>query len=155
MVKPERWRGREKRGTIHGAAIGRLQRSVMVHKNETKFFPHYFFEVAVVILFSAEIVMLLAVLFPPAIGREIDPSAPFAPRPEWYFLFLYQLTKYFPGAWTFVGAVLLPGLAFSVLLLAPFLDAGGERSLRRRPGAAVTGLVVLSSVVLLTALALL
>ena len=127
----------------------------MSYEKETKFFPHYFFEVAVVVLFSAEVVLLLAVLFPPAIGREIDPSAPYAPRPEWYFLFLYQLTKYFPGSLTFVGAVLLPGLAFSVVLLAPFFDASGERSLRRRPAAAATGLVLLSSVVLLTVLALL
>lgn len=127
----------------------------MIHKNETKFFPHYFFEVAVVILFTAEIVLLLAVLFPPAVGREIDPSAPFAPRPEWYFLFLYQLTKYFPGTWTFVGAVLLPGIAFSALLLAPFFDANSDTALRKRPVAAVTGFLLLASVVLLTLLALL
>lgn len=122
---------------------------------ETRFFPFYFFEVAVIALLTVEAVLLLAVLFPPAIGREIDLSAPYAPRPEWYFLFLYQLTKYFPGRLTFVGAVILPGLAFSVLLLAPFLDSSAERPLRRRFLPAVVGFGFLSFVVLLTLLALL
>jgi len=124
-------------------------------KTDKTFFPYYFFEVAVVALLTLEAVLLLAVLFPPAIGREIDLAAQFSPRPEWYFLFLYELTKYFPGRWTFVGAVLLPGLAFSVVLLAPFLDGGKERSLARRKGAALTGFGLLAAVMLLTALSLL
>ncbi len=122
---------------------------------QTTFFPYYFFEVVVIVLFTVEAVLLLAVLFPPSIGREIDLSAQFAPRPEWYFLFLYQLTKYFPGRWTFVGAVLLPGLAFSAVLLAPFLDSSRERSLRKRRVPAAAGLLLLLAVVLLTALSLL
>lgn len=130
--------------------------NVMQDKTNTKtFFPYYFFEVAVVALFTVEAVLLLAVLFPPAIGREIDLSAQFSPRPEWYFLFLYQLTKYFPGRWTFVGAVLLPGLAFSLVLLAPFLDSGRERALAKRKTAAAVGFGLLIAVVLLTALSLL
>jgi quinol-cytochrome oxidoreductase complex cytochrome b subunit len=120
---------------------------------DKKFFPYYFFEVAVVALFTVEAVLLLASLFPPAIGREIDLSAQYAPRPEWYFLFLYQLTKYFPGKWTFVGAVLLPGLAFSALLLAPFLDSGPEQALVRRKAAAVAGFGLLFLICLLTVLA--
>jgi cytochrome b6-f complex subunit 4 len=123
--------------------------------NSKTFFPYYFFEVAVVALLTLEVVLVLAVLFPPAIGREIDLAAQFSPRPEWYFLFLYELTKYFPGRWTFVGAVLLPGLAFSAVLLAPLLDSGRERSLSRRKGAAIAGFGLLAAVVLLTALSLL
>jgi quinol-cytochrome oxidoreductase complex cytochrome b subunit len=119
------------------------------------FFPYYFFEVAVVALLTLEVVLLLAVLFPPAIGREIDLAAQFSPRPEWYFLFLYELTKYFPGRWTFVGAVLLPGLAFSLVFLAPFLDSGRERSLAQRKGAALAGFCLLAAVLLLTVLSLL
>jgi quinol-cytochrome oxidoreductase complex cytochrome b subunit len=124
-------------------------------KDEKTFFPYYFFEVAVVALFTLEAVLLLTVLFPPTVGREIDLSAQFSPRPEWYFLFLYELTKYFPGRWTFVGAVLLPGLAFSLVLLAPFLDNSRERALSRRRIAAAVGFSLLAAVVLLTALSLL
>ena len=122
---------------------------------ESTFFPYYFFEIMVVAMFTIEVVLLLAVLFPPAVGREIDFSAQFNPRPEWYFLFLYQLTKYFPGTWTFVGAVLLPGLAFSVLLLAPVLDSGKATALGQRKTAAFAGFGLLAAVITLTLLSLL
>jgi quinol-cytochrome oxidoreductase complex cytochrome b subunit len=124
-------------------------------KNDNKFFPYYFFEIMLIVMFTIEVVFVLAVLFPPPIGREIDFSAQFSPRPEWYFLFLYQLTKYFYGGWTFVGAVLLPGLAFSALLLAPFLDSGKETVLRQRKAAAAAGFGLLAAVVVLTIVSLL
>lgn len=127
----------------------------MDHNNENKFFPYILFEIAVVALFTVEAVLLLSVLFPSDIGREIDFAAQYSPRPEWYFLFLYQLTKYFPGAWTFVGAVLLPGLAFSVLLLAPFLDSGSGTTLRSRKPAAAAGFSLLLAIIVLTVLSLL
>ncbi len=127
----------------------------MKEASEKKFFPYYFFEISLMILFTVEAVLVLAVLFPPAVGREIDFSAQYAPRPEWYFLFLYQLTKYFPGRWTFVGAVLLPGLAFSALLLAPFFDSGTATLLRHRKGIALAGFGLLAAVICLTILALL
>ncbi len=126
----------------------------MDRKNENRFFPYYFFEITVVALFTVEAVLILAALFPPAVGREIDFSAQYSPRPEWYFLFLYQLTKYFPGKWTFVGAVLLPGLAFCAVLLAPFLDGGKETGLRRRKLAALAGVCLLAAVLCLTVLSL-
>jgi cytochrome b6-f complex subunit 4 len=124
-------------------------------KSEKKFFPYYFFEIILVAMFVIELVLILAVLFPPPIGREIDFSAQYSPRPEWYFLFLYQLTKYFSGAWTFVGAVLLPGLAFSVLLLTPFLDKSPSARLRQRRVPAIAGFGLLTVVIALTILALL
>lgn len=121
---------------------------------QNKFFPDYLFEITLVALFTTEAVLLLAVLFPSEVGREIDFAAQFSPRPEWYFLALYQLTKYFPGRWTFVGAVLLPGLAFSMLLLAPFLDTGRTTSLRTRKAAVAAGFSMLFIVIGLTLLAL-
>jgi quinol-cytochrome oxidoreductase complex cytochrome b subunit len=127
----------------------------MSNKEEKKFFPYYFFEVAVVALLTVEAVLVLAALLPPSVGREIDFSAQYSPRPEWYFLFLYELTKYFPGKWTFVGAVLIPGAAFTLLLLAPFLDTGKETSLRQRKAAAVIGFGLLAATAGLTLLSLL
>ncbi len=127
----------------------------MAERGENKFFPYYFFEITAIALFTVEGVLLLAAVFPPSIGREIDFSAQYSPRPEWYFLFLYQLTKYFPGRWTFIGAVLLPGLAFSAILLAPFLDSSKETTLRKRKTPAIIGFGLLASVVCLTLLSLL
>ena len=124
-------------------------------KNDNKFFPYYFFEIMLIVMFTIEVVLVLAVLFPPSIGREIDFSAQFNPRPEWYFLFLYQLTKYFYGGWTFVGAVLLPGLAFSALVLTPFLDKSPSTRLRQRIIPAILSCCLLAVVIALTILSLL
>jgi len=126
----------------------------MTAGSEKKLFPYFLFEIALVALLTLEAVLLFAVLFPSHLGREIDFSAPYQPRPEWYFLFLYQLTKYFPGRLTFVGAVLLPGFAFSLMLLAPFLDKGSATALRERPGAAAAALALLASMTILTVLSL-
>lgn len=123
--------------------------------NQTKFFPYFLFEITLVAMFTIEVVLILAVLFPPSAGREIDFSAQYSPRPEWYFLFLYQLTKYFPGPWTFVGAVLLPGLAFSALLLLPFLDRSRGAGLGQRKTLAIAGFGLLCAVIVLTLLSLL
>lgn len=120
-----------------------------------KFFPYVLFEISVIALFTIEAVLLLAVLFPSEMGREIDFSAQYQPRPEWYFLFLYQLTKYFPGRLTFIGAVILPVLAFSVVLFLPFLDTGTATSLAQRKTAAAAGFGLLVTVIVLTVLALL
>lgn len=83
-----------------------------------------------------------------------DPASNFIARPEWYFLFLFQLLKYFEGPLQIVGTVVLPGLVSVFLLALPFLDRGESRRIRhRRPfvGAVLFGLAV---VALLTALAL-
>jgi ubiquinol-cytochrome c reductase cytochrome b subunit len=56
------------------------------------------------------------------LGAPADPTDPYnAARPEWYFLFLFQLLKYFPGKAEVVGAILLPGAVTLVLFLMPIL----------------------------------
>lgn len=53
-----------------------------------------------------------------------DPAAPYEARPEWYFLPLYQLLKYFPGSLEVVAALSAPALFFGALALLPVLDRG-------------------------------
>jgi ubiquinol-cytochrome c reductase cytochrome b subunit len=55
------------------------------------------------------------------LGAPADPSEQFsAARPEWYFLFLYQLLKYFPGKTEFIGAIVLPTLLMVILVAIPY-----------------------------------
>jgi len=69
----------------------------------------------------------------PALEAPADPTdATFIPRPEWYFLGLFQLLKYFPGKWEVVGAIIVPTLAAGFLALLPWIDRGPERDPRRR-----------------------
>jgi len=61
-----------------------------------------------------------------------DPSIAPLPRPEWYFLGLFQLQKLFQGPLEPVGTFVVPGLATAALLLLPFLDRARGRSFRER-----------------------
>lgn len=89
--------------------------------------------------------LCLTVAHPSPLERMADPTdSAYIPLPDWYFLFLYQLLKYeyAAGVYTVIGAVVIPGLAFGALLLAPFLDTGKERRPAKRPIA--TGLMLLA-----------
>ena len=48
---------------------------------------------------------------PPLEGPADPTDARFIPRPEWYFLGLFQLLKYFPGKLEVVGAIVHPDAA--------------------------------------------
>jgi ubiquinol-cytochrome c reductase cytochrome b subunit len=61
-----------------------------------------------------------------------DPASDYPARPEWYFLALFQLLKYFEGRLEVVGSFLIPGVAGAYLALLPFWDRGPSRSLGRR-----------------------
>jgi ubiquinol-cytochrome c reductase cytochrome b subunit len=55
------------------------------------------------------------------LGAPADPSQAFsAARPEWYFLFLFQFLKYFPGSTEIIGAIIIPSLALMILVIMPF-----------------------------------
>jgi ubiquinol-cytochrome c reductase cytochrome b subunit len=56
------------------------------------------------------------------LGAPADPSENYsAARPEWYFLFLFQFLKYFPGETEIWGSLIIPGLLFGVIALMPFI----------------------------------
>ncbi|HEY7498080.1 MAG TPA: cytochrome b N-terminal domain-containing protein [Vicinamibacterales bacterium] len=70
----------------------------------------------------------------PALEAPADPTdASYIPRPEWYFLGLFELLKYFPGKWEVIGAIFIPALVALFLALLPWIDRGPERHPRRRP----------------------
>lgn len=88
-------------------------------------------------------------LFAPA-----DPASNFVARPEWYFLFLYQLLKYFEGPLQIVATVLLPGAVAVTLFALPWIDrATSRRASARWPALSVVGLLM-AGVTALTALAI-
>jgi mono/diheme cytochrome c family protein len=64
---------------------------------------------------------------------RVDPSdTTYVPSPEWYFLSLYQMLKFFPGELEWVGTVIIPGAAVGILFLLPFLDRSPYRHFRKR-----------------------
>jgi ubiquinol-cytochrome c reductase cytochrome b subunit len=45
-----------------------------------------------------------------------------SPRPEWYFLFLFELRSYFSGPWEFFATAVIPSLVLLLLLAIPLID---------------------------------
>lgn len=89
--------------------------------------------------------LVLTVAHEPPLEIRADPTVSgYAPVPDWYFLFLFQLLKYsyFGGDFLVLGTIVVPGLAFTALMLAPWLDRGPHRRPIRRPIA--TGLMLLA-----------
>jgi ubiquinol-cytochrome c reductase cytochrome b subunit len=98
------------------------------------FYPYQAFKDTVVVTVVLLAVFALAWRGMPPLEGPADPTdAGYIPRPEWYFLGLFQLLKYFPGKWEVVGAIVVPGLVGLFLALLPWIDRGPERHPRRRP----------------------
>src|SRR5690606_12609995 len=97
--------------------------------------------------------LLLTVAHPSPLEGQADPTdTGYIPLPDWYFLFLYQLLKYefASGPFNVVGAIIIPGLAFGALALAPFLDRGPERRPSKRPLPTGFMLLAVASIIFLT-----
>ena len=79
---------------------------------------------------------------------KADPSdASYIPRPEWYFLFLFEFLKFIPGQLEWIGTTLVPLLGVAVLLALPFLDKSPIRYWKkRRWGISIMSVFVLGMV---------
>jgi len=121
---------------------------------EKGFFPHQVFKDAVSVTLLLLLIVGLAAFdyAPPAyVADPTDTSV--VPRPEWNFLFLFQLQHYFPGSLEWVGTMVVPGMLVGILLAVPFLDRGSERHPRRRLGMIIGGAAIGLTVAALTVLA--
>ena len=65
-----------------------------------------------------------------------------APRPDFFFLWLYALLSLLPPAMETPVLVIGPAIALIVLLALPFFSGEGEKSWKRRPIAVLTILLV-------------
>lgn len=91
-------------------------------RRQKRFYPDYLIEILFFIFILIEITVILALLFPPSIGREIDFLSPYQPRPEWYYLWLFGLLRYFYGNLAVIGGVVIPLLAILILFAVPWID---------------------------------
>ena len=73
---------------------------------------------------------VLAYAWPAELGPKADPSeTQFLPRPEWYYIPVFQYLKYWHGSNAVFGILVIPGILGLLLVGLPFFD----RSLERRP----------------------
>jgi len=108
------------------------------------FFPNFLLKEWIVGSLFLVAFMLWIIFNPVHLDAVADPNdSSYVPMPDWYFYFLYQLLKYFPSEWVWVGTVVIPGIAITLLVLAPWLDNSKARHPFKRPVATASMLVVL------------
>ena len=107
-------------------------------------------------LFFAAFILLAvaacAVYFGPfgPTGRPDPTIIQTAPKPDYFFLWLYALLSLLPPSMETPALLIGPVVAILVLLLLPFLSGEGEKSWRRRPIAVLTILLLAISLGTLT-----
>lgn len=89
---------------------------------DSHFWPDQVLKDAVACLGVLVAVLFCVLYFGAPLGAPADPTEQYsAARPEWYFLFLFQLLKYFPGEQEIIGAVVVPGAIMGVFFMMPFV----------------------------------
>src|SRR5579872_720030 len=112
----------------HGVAPAPVETKPPKH-----FYPEQVFKDTVSVFLAFMVLVVLAVVAKVPLEKLADPTdTAYIPRPEWYFLFLFQTLKFFNGPMEVVGAVALPGLAVLLLFTIPFIDRGPMIRLAKR-----------------------
>ncbi len=123
-------------------------------KGDHYFYPHVIYSDLIVSFGIFILLVGLATFVGVANEPPADPSdATYIPRPEWYFLWLFQMLKYFPGTLEWLGTTVVPIALVLILLLLPFYDRRPIRHWRRRPIAMVSMMVGVVGIVALTIIA--
>ena len=122
-------------------------------KTGKPFYPDQVFEDVVGMLILFVILAVVALFVPVPLEDVADPTnADYDPRPEWYFLFLFQLLKYFQGPFEVIGTFVIPTVGMLLLLFLPFLDRSERTVLWKRPIALTVTSVSIIGIVVLTIL---
>lgn len=97
------------------------------------FFPDHFWPYPIIMVVMVVTVGLLSLLVQQNLQLEqsADPRAVVLPRPDWYFLWLFQFLKLGPEL---LMSLVIPPLIVIALLVWPFLDGAIGRRLAARLG---------------------
>ena len=126
------------------------------HSDEI-FYPSFLFkEIFVMMLIFILVAIILSLVFPVGLGDPADPTDNlFVPKPEWYFMSLYELLKFFPGKFEVIATAIIPAGGIAVLFLLPFFDRNPEKRPRKRPLAMVLMLLAVAAIIALTLIGIL
>jgi ubiquinol-cytochrome c reductase cytochrome b subunit len=119
-----------------------------------RFYPEHLWRASIVFLIAFLILLALskfATITPePEAGTQVDS---YLPRPEWYYMWLFQLLTYFPGKFEWVGSLVIPFLVVTLLFALPFLARKRKTQplgVRNRPLPLAFGVTAIVGLVYLT-----
>jgi quinol-cytochrome oxidoreductase complex cytochrome b subunit len=132
-------------------------RAEEIEHSDEIFYPSFLFkEIFVMMLIFILVAIILSLVFPVGLGDPADPTDNlFVPKPEWYFMSLYELLKFFPGKLEVIATAIIPAGGILVLFLLPFLDKGPEKRPSKRPLAMILMLLAVAAIIALTLIGIL
>jgi len=124
--------------------------------SEEIFYPSFLFkEIITMMVIFILVSIVLALFFPVGLVDPADPTDNlYVPKPEWYFMSLYQLLKVFPGRLEVIATAVVPAGGLVALLLLPFIDRSSEKRPRKRPVAMAGMFFAVLAIILLTIIGL-
>src|SRR6266496_2563480 len=110
-----------------------------------RFYPRQVVMDTIVALLMILVLGLLAHFAPTELGPKANPAdTQYVPRPEWYYLPIFQWLKYWRGPFAIIGIVVIPALTAALLVCVPFIDRRLQRRPWRRPIAVGAFLFILA-----------
>ena len=116
-----------------------------------RFFPEHLARSMVIFAVVLGLILVLSLLVPiprEEIAGTVDES--YLPRPEWYFMWLFQLLTYFPGSTEVIGTLVVPIVGVLLLFALPFLEGSKFLGAAHRPLATAAGVTAIIGIVYLT-----
>jgi ubiquinol-cytochrome c reductase cytochrome b subunit len=113
-----------------------------------RFYPRQVVMDTIVALLMILILGLLAHFAPTELGPKANPAdTQYVPRPEWYYLPIFQWLKYWRGPYAIIGIIVIPAITAALLMFVPFIDRRLERRAWRRPIAVGVFLLIFAAFV--------
>jgi ubiquinol-cytochrome c reductase cytochrome b subunit len=113
-----------------------------------RFYPKQVLMDTAVALIMICVLGLLSHFYPTELGPKANPAdTQYVPRPEWYYLPIFQWLKYFKGPLAVFGIVVIPALTAILIIALPFIDQRLERRPWKRPIAVGIYLAILGTLI--------
>jgi len=116
-----------------------------------RFFPEHCSRSSLVFLVIFIIILYLSIFAEVPkedIAGTIDES--YLPRPEWYFMWIFELLTFFSGSTEVIGSLGIPTICAVVLLGLPFIEKSNHIGSAKRPLATAVGVSSAVVIVYLT-----
>lgn len=135
--------------TLDSTGVPEKSMTELKQEGGKPFFPNHVMKELIVVLLVFASMIVLVVYVPLPLHEKANPfETPVGVKPEWYFLPMYQVLKYFPELVGIIGT----GFVMIGLFLLPFLDRSPERHPARRPVATTLGILFVCIAIMLALL---
>ena len=116
-----------------------------------RFYPEHLWRASVA--FAGLFIILITLSIFVNIPREAVAGTlvdSYLPRPEWYYMWLFQLLTYFQGNWEAVGSLAIPFLGVGLLFALPFINRPKRLGTANRPIPMALGVTAIIGITYLT-----